>query len=318
MIVTVTPNPSLDRALDVDHLAVGEVNRAYAVHVDAGGKGINVSRALVRQGIASLAVLPVGGVDGERLVGLLAEHDVPAAPVPVHGDTRSNITLVDASGATTKVNAPGVPLTPDEVDALLGVVEARLEAGPSAVVGAGSLPAGAGDDFYVKLAALAGRYGVSVALDTSGTPLAHAVRAGGLELIKPNEHELAELVGREIGTVGETVKAAREAIAAGTRAVLVSLGAYGAMLVTADSSWWAGGPPLQPASTVGAGDTTLAGYLSAVGRDPGERLRTAVAWGRAAVLLPGTQVPDPSQIDLATVRLTAEPDSDMLLKELCG
>ena len=318
MIVTVTPNPSLDRALEVSYLAVGEVNRAHAVHVDAGGKGINVSRALVRQGIDSVAVLPIGGVDGARLVGLLAEHGVPAEPVPVRGDTRSNVTLVDASGATTKVNAPGASLTPDEVDGLLAVVEAQLADSPAAVVGAGSLPAGAGDDFFVRLAALAGRYGVRVALDTSGAPLAQAVRAGGLDLIKPNEHELAELVGRELGCVGDAVAAAREVVAAGTRAVLVSLGPQGALLVTADRSWWAGGPRLQPASTVGAGDATLAGYLSATGHTPGERLRTAVAWGRAAVLLPGTQVPAPSQIDLDAVRLVAEPDPELLLKELCG
>lgn len=317
MIVTVTPNPSLDRALEVDHLAVGEVNRAHAVHVDAGGKGINVSRALVSQGIASLAVLPVGGVDGARLVDLLAEHGVPAAPVPVHGDTRSNVTLVDASGATTKVNAPGVPLAPEEVDALLAEVETQLAAGPSAVVGAGSLPTGAGDDFYVRLAALAGRYGVPLALDTSGEPLGRAVRAGGLDLIKPNDDELAELAGHEIGTVGEAVRAAREVISAGTRAVLLTLGAHGALLVSAERCWWAGGAPLQPASTVGAGDTTLAGYLATAG-GPGARLRAAVAWSRAAVLLPGTQVPAPSEVDLAAVRLVPEPGPDTLLKELCG
>lgn len=317
MIVTVTPNPSLDRALELDHLAVGEVNRAHGVHVDAGGKGINVSRALVRQGIASLAVLPVGGVDGARLVDLLAEHGVPAAPVPVHGDTRSNVTLVEASGATTKVNAPGVPLAPEEVDALLAVVETQLAAGPSAVVGAGSLPAGAGDDFYVRLAVLAGRYGIPLALDTSGVPLSRAVRAGGLGLIKPNDDELAELAGHEIGTVGDAIDAAREVIAAGTREVLLTLGAHGALLVSAERCWWAGGAPLQPASTVGAGDTTLAGYLATAG-DPGVRLRAAVAWGRAAVLLPGTQVPAPSQVELSSVRLVADPDPATLLKELCG
>jgi len=318
VIVTVTPSPSLDRALDVDRLAVGEVNRAHAVHVDAGGKGINVSRALVRQGVPSLAVLPVGGVDGARLVALLAEHGVPVAPVPVHGDTRSNVTVVDSSGATTKVNAPGVPLTPDEIDALLGVVEEHLATGPSAVVGAGSLPAGAGGELYVRLAALAGRYRVPVALDTSGDALARALRAGGLDLIKPNDDELAELVGHEIGTVGDAVAAAREAIAAGTRTVLLTLGAHGALLVTADRAWWAGGAPLQPASTVGAGDTTLAGYLATAGREPGQRLRAAVAWGRAAVLLPGTQVPAPSQLDLPAVRLVPDPNPDTLLKELCG
>lgn len=315
MIVTVTPNPSLDRALDVEQLVVGEVNRAHAVHVDAGGKGINVARALVAQGVEALAVLPVGGADGARLVGLLAGRQVPAVPVPVRGDTRSNVTLVDSAGATTKVNAPGAPLTADEVDAVLEAVEERLAARPAAVVGAGSLPAGAGETFFVRLAAIARRHGVPAVLDTSGTPLELAVHAGGLDLIKPNEHELADLVGRELVTVGDALGAAREVIAAGTRAVLVSLGACGALLATADRSWWAGGTPLVPASTVGAGDATLAGYLAATG-DPGVRLRVAVAWGRAAVLLPGTRMPVAGDVDLATVRLVAEPDPDTPLKEL--
>ena len=297
MIVTLTPNPSLDRALDVDRLEVGEVNRAHAVHVDAGGKGINVSRALVRQGVPSVAVLPVGGTDGARLVALLGEHGVPADPVPVRGDTRSNVTLVETSGATTKINAPGDPFSADEVEALLAAVEVHLAAvpAPAAVVGAGSLPAGVGDDLYVRLAAIANRHHV--------------------DLIKPNDLELAELVGRSVTTVGQTVDAAREVIARGTRAVLVSLGSHGALLVTADRTWWAGGPALVPASTVGAGDTTLAGYLSVAG-DPGTRLRTAVAWGRAAVLLPGTQVPAPDDVDLDAVRLVPDPDPHLTLKEL--
>ena len=117
MIVTLTPNPSLDRALDVDRLEVGEVNRAHAAHVHPGGKGINVSRVLARQGVETRAVLPVGGADGDYLVRLLHEHHVPAVPVPIAGDTRTNLTLVDSRGTTTKVNAPGPQLSAAEVDA---------------------------------------------------------------------------------------------------------------------------------------------------------------------------------------------------------
>ncbi len=315
MIVTVTPNPSLDRALDVDRLDVGEVNRAHRAHVHPGGKGINVARALARHGVPALAVVPAGGPDGERLVALLGEHGVPAVPVPVAGDTRTNVTLVEADGTTTKVNAAGPRLSDAEVDALLAAVEDQLAAGPRAVVAAGSLPAGAGDAFFVRLAGLASRYGVPVALDTSGTPLVRAVRAGGLCLVKPNDAELAELVGRDLVTVGDVVTAAREVVAQGTRAVLVSLGAHGALLVLADATWWAGGPALVPLSTVGAGDSTLAGYLAGAGTC-GEKLRTAVAWGRAAVLLPGTEVPTPDQIDLDAVRVVEEPDPHLALKEL--
>ncbi len=316
MIVTVTPNPSVDRALDVCCLAVGEVNRAHATHVHPGGKGINVSRALVAQGHRTRAVLPAGGPDGDLLVRLLTEQHVPARAVPVAGETRSNITLVERSGVTTKVNAPGPALGPDDVAALLGAVEAELSAGARGVVGAGSLPADADADFFVRLAALAGRHGVPCALDTSGAPLAQAVGAGGLDVVKPNDEELGALVGRELVVVGDVVDAARSVIARGTRRVLVSLGAHGAVLVAADGVWWAGGPPLVPASTVGAGDATLAGFLSASGEEPPAQLATAVAWGRAAVLLPGTAVPAPDDVHLDDVRVAADPDPDLALKDL--
>ncbi|MFS0704477.1 1-phosphofructokinase [Cellulomonas sp. 179-A 9B4 NHS] len=317
MIVTVTPNPSVDRALDVDRLDVGEVNRAHTTHVHPGGKGINVARALARHGVGALAVVPTGGPDGTRLTELLAEHGVAAVPVPVAGDTRTNITLVEADGTTTKVNAPGPHLADGEVDALLAAVENQLVAGPAAVVAAGSLPAGAGDAFFVRLGALANRYQVPYVLDTSGAPLARAVRAGGLTLVKPNEQELGELAGRELVTVGDVVAAAREVVDQGTRGVLVSLGAHGALLVCRDAphAWWAGGPALVPLSTVGAGDSTLAGFLAADGAAP-DRLRTAVAWGRAAVLRPGTEVPSPHDLDLDAVRVVADPDPRLALKEL--
>jgi len=316
MIVTVTPNPSVDRALDLDHLAVGEVNRAHATHVHAGGKGINVSRALVANGRPTRAVLPAGGPDGALLVRLLEEQAVPARAVPVRGETRSNITVVERTGVTTKLNAPGPPLGSEDVTALLLAVEAELASGARLVVGAGSLPTATAPDFFVRLAALAGAYAVPCALDTSGVPLAEAVAAGGLDLVKPNDEELGELVGRDMVVVGDVVDAARSVIARGTRQVLVSLGAHGALLVDASSVWWAGGPPLVPASTVGAGDATLAGFLAAVDEEPARRLATAVAWGRAAVLLPGTAVPEPADVRLADVHVIEAPDPDVALKEL--
>lgn len=319
MILTVTPNPSVDRALDLDRLTIGGVNRAHTVHVHPGGKGINVARALVGHGVTAVAVVPTGGPDGARLAELMAEHGVPALPVPVAGDTRTNITLQEGGGITTKVNAPGPVLGPDEVEALLSAVEHQLAGGNdvSAVVAAGSLPAGAGDDLFVRLADRTGRHGVPLLVDTSGAPLACAVRAGGLELVKPNEDELAELVGRELVTVGDVVDAAREVVALGTRTVLVSMGAHGALLVSAgtETTWWAGGEALVPRSTVGAGDSTLAGFLAADGLLP-DRLRNAVAWGRAAVLLPGTEVPAPDAIRLDEVRVVADPDRERAVKEL--
>ncbi|VTR77922.1 1-phosphofructokinase [Cellulomonas hominis] len=315
MIVTLTPNPSLDRALHLERLEPGEVNRAVATHQHPGGKGINVSRALAAHGVASRAVLPSGGPDGAELVALLAAQGVDARPVPVAGDTRSNITLTESSGATTKINAPGAALAPAEVDALLAAVEAEVTVGADAVVAAGSLPAGLDDAFFTRVADLGARHGVPVVLDTSGAPFAAAVRHGGLALVKPNDEELADLVGQDLTTVGDVLDAARSVRALGTDAVLVSLGAHGALLVADGGSWWAGGPALVPVSTVGAGDSTLAGYLAAAGA-PADRLRRAVAWGRAAVLLPGSAVPRPSDIRTTEVAVVADPDPALALKEL--
>lgn len=332
MIVTITPNPSLDRTLEVQVLEPGEVNRAHATHLDAGGKGINVTRALAADGYASVAVFPSGGSDGDRLVAELHAVGVAARPVDTGTDTRSNITVVDGRGATTKINAPGGALTEAAAQALLDALADEVSRATDAgervlVVGAGSLPTGAGDDFYVRVAQVAARFGAPTVLDTSGAPLRAAVAAGGLTLVKPNEEELAELVGRPLTTVGAVVDAAHQVMESGVTAVLVSLGAHGALLVAPGTVLWAGGPALVPASTVGAGDVTLAGFLSALVGSPhgpasldaetaADALRRAVAWGRAAVLLPGSAVPGPHDIHLDDVETTSEPSRHIALKEL--
>ncbi|HQY33758.1 1-phosphofructokinase [Actinotalea sp.] len=316
MIITVTLNPSIDRTFDTERLELGEVNRALRTHLDAGGKGINVSRGLHQNGVATVAVFPVGGPDGPLLVAELEAVGVAVHPVRIKGAIRSNVTVADADGETTKINAPGPRVDEAEQVAILHAVHEHLDRGTTCVIAAGSLPEGIAPSFLTRLAELAAAQHVPFALDTSGAPLAAAVRAGGLAVVKPNDLELAELVGRELLTVGEVRDAAREIIAMGTVAVLVSLGAHGALLVTADGSWWAGGDPIVPVSTVGAGDSTLAGYLSAAGKPEPERLRTAVAWGRAAVQLPGTEVPRPEQIDPAAVRVVEEPAPGLTLKEL--
>lgn len=315
MIVTVTPNPSVDRAFDLERLDVGEVNRALRTHLDAGGKGINVSRGLNQHGVETVAVFPIGGPDGPLLVAELEAVGVPAHPVRVAGAIRSNITLVDAAGETTKINAPGPRLSEQEQAAILSAVAEHLGRGARYVVAAGSLPEGVSPDFVIRLGELAASHRIPFALDTSGAPLEAALRAGGCAVAKPNDLELAELVGRQVHTVGEVRDAAREILSWGNEAVLVSLGAHGALLVTTTGCWWAGGDPIVPVSTVGAGDSTLAGYLSVDGPEP-DRLRTAVAWGRAAVQLPGTEVPRPEHLDVQSVRIVDDPNPSLGLKEL--
>jgi 1-phosphofructokinase len=317
-VITLTLNPSLDRCLEVDGLAVGAVNRATRTLLDAGGKGVNVARGLHRHGRRVVAVFPVGGPDGLALVDELTAVGVPVHAVPIAGATRSNLTVADSRGVTTKINTPGPELSPEEVDAVVYAVAEELARGARTVVVAGSVPVGVTSAFARRLADLATEHGARLAVDTSGAALAEAVAHGGLDVVKPNEHELGELAGTPLGTVADVVAAARSVLARGTRAVLASLGPNGALLVTAEETWWAGGAPLRPVSTVGAGDATLAGWLAADGAAPGERLRVAVAWGRAAVLLPGTAMPAPEDLDLDAVRVVRGPDPALALGDLPG
>ncbi|GAA1469330.1 1-phosphofructokinase [Nocardiopsis exhalans] len=305
MILTLTPNPSVDHTLEVDSLVRGEVLRVHATRAQAGGKGVNVSRALLGAGVPTRAVLPVGGGGGAELTSLLG--DLPRVAVPIDGETRGNVTVTEADGTTTKLNAAGPALSAEEVEALLAALDDELSRSPDWVVASGSLPAGVPDDLYVRVARLAASYGVPLALDTSGAPLAAAAAAGSIALLKPNHEELSALVDRALPTVGTVTEAAREVLSWGNEAVLVTLGSHGALLVTGQDVFWARGPRVRTRSTVGAGDSALAGFLSREDT-PQERLRQAVAWGTAAVALPGTTVPQPDDVATDSVSPVTEPD----------
>ncbi|GLU46561.1 1-phosphofructokinase [Nocardiopsis ansamitocini] len=316
MILTVTPNPSVDRTLEISALERGEVLRARVARADPGGKGVNVSRALCGAGVETTAILPVGGTEGAQLTALLTERQVPAVAVPISGSTRSNITVTEADGTTTKLNVTGPTLSEEETAALLAAVDAELARGPRWLVAAGSLPSGAHSDFYVRLAERAAAHGVPIALDTSEAPLESAAKHGTLSLLKPNHEELSDLLGRPLPTLGDVVTGAREVLNWGNEAALVTLGGHGALLVLKDQCWLAKGPSVVPRSTVGAGDCSLAGYLSAVDAAPEDRLRNAVAWGTAAVALPGTTVPTASEVDPGAVQVSTDPDPDLVVREL--
>jgi 1-phosphofructokinase len=226
-------------------------------------------------------------------------------PVPVAGATRSNVTLVEPDGTTTKVNEPGAPLTALEVTALEERVE-ELAARATWVVGCGSLPRGVDASFYAQLVERARAAGARTAVDTSGPALAAVVPAAP-DLLKPNHEELAELVGRSLTTLGDVADAAQALVTGGVGAVLVSLGAQGALLVDREGTTLARGPRVTVRSTVGAGDSTLAGFLAAGGAGP-VALRAAVAFGTAAVTLPGSALPGPDDLHTDLVHLDPTPD----------
>ena len=306
MIITVTLNPSLDRTIELDSLAQGSVQRVTAARLDPGGKGVNVARALLANGVPTRAVVPVAGIEGDQLVSLLEHEGVDVVVVPVLGHTRSNITIAEADGTVTKLNEPGASLGADDLEALARKVLAAA-APDSWVVLCGSLPPGLRAEAYATLTHRFVAASLRVVVDTSG-PAFRAAVAVRPELVKPNAEELAEAVGRPLRSRSEVIAAARELQGLGAQAVLVSLGAVGAILV--DEAVVVGESPVdEPRSTVGAGDAFLAGFLA--GRYHGasrrEAFAEALAWGAAAVRLPGTQMPGPADIDRSVVHILSDP-----------
>ncbi len=298
MIVTVTPNPSIDRTVTVEQLHIGEINRALLSRVDPGGKGVNVARALSANGAETLAILPLGGPDGRLLATLLDQAGVKHQEVPLSGTTRTNVAIVDPGGVTTKVNEPGPTMSTDELDALRSAILASARETDWLAL-CGSLPPGAPPSWFADLiAAHPGR----IAVDASGSGFLLAVAAGP-DLIKPNREELEELVGRTLPTLTDILEAATAVVEGGVGMVVVSLGSDGALAVTSEGHWFATAAVAAPLSTVGAGDCLLAGLLQALqdGADPQSAIASAVAWGSAAVSLPGSKVPGPGDIDRVIV-----------------
>lgn len=321
MIVTLTPNPSIDRTVVLGgRLERGAVHRADAVLSQAGGKGVNISRACCAAGVDTVAVLPAAADD--PFTRELVADQIPHVLVGLPGRVRVNLTISEPGGSTTKINTPGPTSSPDMLERLA----ARLTEQASRadwVVLAGSLPPGAPHSWYAELV-IALRGLTQVAVDTSEAPLAALVARlddAPPHLMKPNSEELASLTGVDPVLLEQdpvaVARSARTLLARGVTNVLATLGGHGAVLVTADGAWHATPPPTDVVSTVGAGDSSLFGYLlgDLRGHDPAQRLALAVAYGSAAAGLAGTTAPRPSDVrpDLVVVRelsINAHPQGE--------
>ena len=311
MILTLTANPSLDRTVVLaGRLKRGTVIRADSVISQAGGKGVNIARACIAAGVPAIAVLPAAKDDPFVLELLSAGID--CRPVHHDGSLRVNITITEPDGTTTKLNSPGPELTVAVRRGLADALRHRASAADWVVL-AGSLPPGTPPEWYAELVVLLRECGARVAVDTSDAPLRALVDrlpAAAPHLMKPNGEELASFTGDDPELLEAdpyaAAKAARSLVESGVESVLATLGARGAVLVTADGAWHASPPPIPVVSTVGAGDSSLFGYLLGElrGHRPEERLALAVAYGSAAAGLPGTTMPYPQQVrpDLVSVR----------------
>lgn len=289
-IVTLTLNPALDKSASTERLTPEQKLRCANLQEDAGGGGINVSKGIRKLGGSSTAVFPAGGAAGQRLQQLLEDAGIETDVLGVQGETRENFSILENStGLQYRFTLPGVPMAEHEADACLEIVR-RLK--PDWLVASGSLPPGLPETYYEKVAAFAKEIDARLILDTSGPALVAAADEG-LYLLKPNLAELSALAGVKELEMNQVDDAALDIIRQGKcELVVVSLGPQGALLVTRDGFEHIPAPTVKKKSTVGAGDSMVAGMVwgLSAGKSPLEMARIGVACGTAATMNPGTEL----------------------------
>jgi 6-phosphofructokinase 2 len=289
VIATLTLNPCLDNYISVRHLEMNETNRSQPVRRYAGGKGLDVSRAIHEMGGATIAFGFAGGNEGTILTTILGREGVPFSFIPINEATRSCY-IIDESEPVRqlRISTPGPAVTMKEVNKLMSAVWGARPA-PEILVCGGSVPPGLPDDIYAAIISQAQKRGIKTILDSSGIFLKEGVRAKPC-LIKPNRREAEELLGRPLILNRDIVEAVREMVDRGIETAVISLGKDGVIAADSCEAVKAAPPRVTVASTVGAGDSAVAGLAIALseGRTLAEACRLATAMGTAAVLSPGT------------------------------
>ncbi|MBL8048681.1 MAG: 1-phosphofructokinase [Chthonomonas sp.] len=294
MVLTITLNPSLDYTLFVRSLLVGDTNRVVRQEVDAGGKGINLSRITAELGVESVATGFLGGSPGDFVRRVLTEQGVRDECVPIAGETRRNFNVesIDIETPPTTLNSQGEAISGDDWRTLCGKV-CELAKGAGWVAMGGSLPPMVAVDAYEELLECARGAGAKVLVDADGEPMRHALRVRP-DLLKPNAKEAARLVGYEINTDADAIRAAKDLLENVNTGgmVVVSRGHQGAVLATAHGVWLGRSPEVDAKSTIGAGDSFLGGFLAQLvkGAAPEEALRWGLAAGAATATTDGTQI----------------------------
>ncbi|MBG8554157.1 1-phosphofructokinase family hexose kinase [Hymenobacter guriensis] len=298
-IVTLTLNPTVDKSTTADQIIPDQKLRCAAPKFEPGGGGINVSRALRRLGADSVAVFPVGGPSGQLLRELLTQEQIQQQPVETVGRTRENFIVVDArTGQQYRFGMPGTELSEQEQQQVLTTLR-NLPTVPDFLVISGSLPPGVEPEFLVRIVRAAKQMGIKVVADTSG-PALHRVLEEGVYLAKPNVGELSKMAGVEELDNEAVAGTAQRLVREGKAEILVvSLGPQGACVVTRDSTDHVPAPAVKKRSTVGAGDSMVAGlvYGLSTGLSVRETARLGVACGTAATMNPGTELFRKADVD---------------------
>ncbi len=295
MIITITLNAALDRTLRIDQpLAIGKLNRAASSHLEPGGKGINVSRAVKALGGSSVALGFCAGTNGRMMKDMLTSADIHHDFVDVAGQLRVNTQIIDAQGGHTEVNEPGSKLEDADFLRLLDRLDGYLDEGNIVVV-AGSTPPEFPMRNYRKLCKTIKKRGCKLVIDAQGDLLREALTCAP-DVVKPNVFELAEVTGDKPSTDPEVVViSARKLLDMGASAVCVSMGQEGAVFVSKnepEALYVNTNPRIYDEGAVGVGDAMVGAIANSMNRGLKfeELARYAVATGRASSRLAGTEM----------------------------
>ena len=301
MIYTLTINPSIDYVMEMDELKPGKMNRSKSTYMLPGGKGINVSTVLKRLGMENVAVLPIAGFSGEKLLEMISKENLSYDAFRLQeGDTRINVKVLGKN--ETELNAEGPSLTEEERKLFIEKFECLTEG--DYLVLSGSVPKALGGQFYAAIMKKLHQRGVKIVVDTIGDNFVNALENKPF-LVKPNKEELENLFAVKADTDEELLELAEKVQTMGAENVLVSLGDKGAFLVTKDNKvLQKNAPKGQAVNTVGAGDSMVAGFLA--GYLKTGDMETALKWGIAA-----------GSASAFSKNLATKEEIDALMKKLC-
>lgn len=295
-IVTLTLNPAYDTHCSLDVLSIHHENFAKVTSTDAGGKGVNISRALTKNGTQNLAIVITGLDNGGAFLKSLEDEGLTVSAIPVPGRIRENMTVHEKGGAETRISFEGFECDPS----VLGCVRDSVgDVDKNTIVTlTGSNPVGLSTAAVTELLSEWKARGAKIVIDSrsfSPTDLADF----GPWLIKPNKDEAAAFAGEKVETTEQAAKAALDFYNKGVQNVIISLGEDGAVLACDKGVFCASAPKIEAVSTIGAGDSMIAGFVAAAasGLDIENALVQAIAYGSAACLKDGTQAPEPDDIE---------------------
>lgn len=297
MITTVTLNPAIDKTINIEDFRIGSVNRVSAIRLDAGGKGINVSKVIKSLEGSSRAVAILAGKNGSFIKDYLDSIEIENDCVFIEGETRTNTKVVDKRNHTnTDINEAGPLVTEESLKLTFEKLCSGMKRDDLLVL-SGSIPQNVEKDIYRQWIEKTKEKGIKTILDADGELLRHGIEAGPY-LIKPNIHELETLFNQKITSIDEILELSKLFFEKGIQIVVVSLGEAGALFVKKDISIRAKGIEVQVESTVGAGDSMVAALAFALERgfDLESAVKLSVACGTASVMTAGTQAADLDQV----------------------